>query len=102
MDVTKVYACSDGPYLRRWSEVARRWAAFRPWLRFSAAEPGRVTGVFELTRLDGRQYSVLSLELPHERPVRVFFHFSAPHRLRLLPFSVFRTCPLFFRHFAMA
>ena len=59
-------------------------------------------GVRELTFLDGRQYSTPGPGWPQAWPVRVSFHFSAAHRFRLAPALVFRTCPAFFRHLAVA
>ena len=60
-----------------------------------------VTGVFEDTLLDGRQYSFLP-PAPHAFPVRVSTHFSSCHLLRLVPFSVFFTFPDALRHLAIA
>ena len=70
--------------------------------RFFAGEIcDAVFGVFFDTFFVGRQYSVLP-PAPQARPVFVSFHFSFSHRLRDLPFAVFRTWPLPFRHLAMA
>lgn len=60
-----------------------------------------VTGVFEDTLLDGRQYSLLPPP-PQALPVRVSTHFSFSHLLRLVPFSVFFTLPDALRHLAIA
>ena len=79
---------------------ARRPFFFRFLL--AAAFRGRLFGVFELTRFDGRQYSPLSHALPQGRPVRVLTHFSRPQRLRFDPALPFRTFPWLFLHFAIA
>lgn len=80
--------------------MARRPRAFRALL----AEPfrGLILGVFELTLLLGLQYSPESLLFPQGLPVRVFFQASAFQRFRFFPALVFRTCPCFLRHLAIA
>jgi len=57
-------------------------------------------GVLLETLFVGRQYS-FALPCPHGFPVRVSFHFSAPHLFNEDPAVDFLTCPLDFRHLAI-
>ena len=95
MDATDLYRCRE-------TTNAFRPAFFRAMLARSLDAGGRVIGVLLLIRLLGRQYSLPGPGWPHGCPVRLSFHFSAAHRLRLAPACVFRTCPDFFRHLAVA
>lgn len=65
---------------------------------------GRVVGVFFFeTTFVGRQYCFFASPLcPHGFPVALSTHFSRAQRRRLFPFSVLRTSPRLFRHFATA
>ena len=71
------------------ARAARFPALFLAWLLFVLL--GCIFGVLDEIFLLGRQYSFLSLLLPHGLPVFVFFHFSACHRFKFFPASPFRT-----------
>ena len=60
-----------------------------------------VTGVFEETRFDGRQYSFFP-PAPQALPLLVSTHFSAPQRFKSDPAFVFLTFPDAFLHLAIA
>ncbi len=61
----------------------------------------RVRGVLLLTRLEGLQYGVPLLLVPHGLP-DWSLHFSLPHRFSAAPFLVLRTWPFDLRHLAIA
>jgi len=85
-------------------EGARRPVRLRKSASCVCFFDGRVVGVFFFeTTFVGRQYCSFASPLcPHGFPVALSIHFSRAHRRRLFPFSVLRTSPRLFRHFATA